>query len=218
MAEEFLRVTAGAASGAEVPLGQELRIGRTAGGEGSMGGDSELSREHALIRRGGAGELTIQDLGSTNGTYVNGELISAPTALRPGDTISLGSTVMRLEAPATPGVQATAVGGQGAIPPVQATRVAPPGAGEPPPAAPPPGVGGPPPGGPPAGGPPPGIGPPPGGPPPGVGGPPPGVGGPPGGGGMPPAMGARIRRMAILAGAGGFVLGGAVASALWNFL
>lgn len=38
--------------------------------------------------------LMLHDLGSTNGTYVNGRRVSAPTQLRRGDTVQVGKTVM----------------------------------------------------------------------------------------------------------------------------
>lgn len=40
--------------------------------------------------------ITLHDLGSTNGTYVNGRRISAPTELKHGDTIQVGKTVMEI--------------------------------------------------------------------------------------------------------------------------
>lgn len=41
-------------------------------------------------------ELVLHDLGSTNGTYVNGRRVTAPTPLRRGDTIQVGKTVMEV--------------------------------------------------------------------------------------------------------------------------
>lgn len=41
--------------------------------------------------------LMLHDLGSTNGTYVNGRRISAPTQLRRGDTVQVGKTVMEIK-------------------------------------------------------------------------------------------------------------------------
>ncbi len=41
--------------------------------------------------------LMLHDLGSTNGTYVNGRRVSAPTELRRGDTIQVGKTVMEIK-------------------------------------------------------------------------------------------------------------------------
>lgn len=40
--------------------------------------------------------ITLHDLGSTNGTYVNGRRVVAPTQLRKGDTIQVGKTVMEV--------------------------------------------------------------------------------------------------------------------------
>ncbi|HEY7705090.1 MAG TPA: FHA domain-containing protein [Acidimicrobiia bacterium] len=41
-------------------------------------------------------QLTVNDLGSTNGTYVNGRRISAATTLRRGDALQVGKTVMEV--------------------------------------------------------------------------------------------------------------------------
>lgn len=40
--------------------------------------------------------IMLHDLGSTNGTYVNGRRVTAPTQLRRGDTIQVGKTVMEV--------------------------------------------------------------------------------------------------------------------------
>jgi pSer/pThr/pTyr-binding forkhead associated (FHA) protein len=42
------------------------------------------------------GSLTVSDLGSTNGTYVNGKRITTPTNLRRGDALQVGKTVMEV--------------------------------------------------------------------------------------------------------------------------
>ncbi len=54
-----------------------------------------VSRHHARITVV-SGAATIEDLGSTNGTYVNGTQISGPTRLGFGDEISLGSEVLKV--------------------------------------------------------------------------------------------------------------------------
>jgi hypothetical protein len=54
--------------------------------------DSEISRQHARLTRSPAGYV-LEDLGSTNGTFVNGERISAARVLNPGDLIAFGETV-----------------------------------------------------------------------------------------------------------------------------
>ena len=59
--------------------------------------DSEVSRRHAAIRREGDA-VVIEDLGSTNGTFVNGERISGSQSLSEGDEVRFGATVWRLQA------------------------------------------------------------------------------------------------------------------------
>jgi predicted component of type VI protein secretion system len=58
--------------------------------------DPNVSRHHAEIRpRGGSWVLT--DLGSTNGSHLNGRRIDRPEPLRAGDQIELGTSVIRFE-------------------------------------------------------------------------------------------------------------------------
>lgn len=59
--------------------------------------DSNISRRHAEIRPRGTGWVAV-DLGSTNGTKVNGVRIEGERLLREGDIISLGTTHIRFEA------------------------------------------------------------------------------------------------------------------------
>jgi len=59
-------------------------------------GDLEISRGHArVVQRGGY--YWIEDIGSANGTFVNGLRIFSPQVLRPGDQIQLGRTVLQVE-------------------------------------------------------------------------------------------------------------------------
>jgi Protein of unknown function (DUF3662)/FHA domain len=59
--------------------------------------DPNISRRHAEIRVA-AGEFTVSDLGSTNGTKVNGVAVTIARALRDGDIVTLGSNSIRFEA------------------------------------------------------------------------------------------------------------------------
>ena len=88
-----LRVTAGNAEGSEIQVRDEFVIGRQASEEGQLGQDAEISRQHARIARSN-GTFTIEDLGSTNGTFVNARRISKPELLSPGDRIQVGTTTL----------------------------------------------------------------------------------------------------------------------------
>ena len=58
--------------------------------------DPNVSRQHAELRpRGGA--WVVSDLGSTNGTRLNGRTVHAPEVVRPGDEIEVGSSVITFE-------------------------------------------------------------------------------------------------------------------------
>jgi pSer/pThr/pTyr-binding forkhead associated (FHA) protein len=91
-----LMVLAGPKQGEEIPLGDELLIGRGYGEPGALGGDRLLSRSHARIARGPGGVFYVQDTGSTNGTMVNGGALRRVQALKDGDEIQVGTS--RLQA------------------------------------------------------------------------------------------------------------------------
>jgi pSer/pThr/pTyr-binding forkhead associated (FHA) protein len=89
----------GPASGQEFPLeGDELAIGRAADNPVSIP-DTSVSRKHALVRNTGDG-WAVSDLGSGNGTMLNGEPIADETQLHEGDVITLGDTELRFSGPA----------------------------------------------------------------------------------------------------------------------
>ena len=85
-----------------VPLaehGERLTIGRRPSNAVSLDWDSEVSRVHAALERAGE-EWTIVDDGlSHNGTFVDGERVTARRRLRDGDVISIGATTIAFCAP-----------------------------------------------------------------------------------------------------------------------
>src|SRR4051794_13319475 len=149
MAGESLKITGGNAAGQTIDLDQELVIGRSTPGLGSLGGDSEISRVHARVFHDPSGRLMIEDLGSTNGTFVNGNRVSGQQPLNSGDQVRVGQTSLTVEGGAAD-TGATSVGQV-----IPAAPAAPPAAAQPPtqPLPPQQPLGGPP-GGPPPGGPP----------------------------------------------------------------
>ena len=58
--------------------------------------DETVSRMHAIIEVNGPGDVSIIDLGSTKGTFVNGQKVNGPQAFRRGDRLQVGNTVMEL--------------------------------------------------------------------------------------------------------------------------
>jgi pSer/pThr/pTyr-binding forkhead associated (FHA) protein len=81
--------------GRSFELNGELTVGRAAGCQVALE-DNYVSQLHARVftRDGG---VWVEDLGSTNGTYLNEQRVSAPLALRRGDQLKVGSTVMELK-------------------------------------------------------------------------------------------------------------------------
>ena len=73
-----------------------LTIGRSSANDLPLESDDFASVRHARIepRRDG---VWVEDIGSTNGTFVNGARLSTPRRLAPGDVIRVGSTDLRYE-------------------------------------------------------------------------------------------------------------------------
>ena len=70
----------------------EIVIGRDAS-NGVAINDAEISRKHAKLNLHGSAYV-IQDLGSTNGSFVNGQRITGTQVLNPGDTVSFGENIV----------------------------------------------------------------------------------------------------------------------------
>lgn len=93
MAQFQFVMRAGPNVGKVYPLdGAELIIGRDTSNAVSIN-DAEVSRKHAKLELRGTAYL-IHDLGSTNGTFVNGMRIAGAQVLNPGDTVSFGENIM----------------------------------------------------------------------------------------------------------------------------
>lgn len=94
MAQLTLEIVEGPAAGRQIPLTGPVDIGR----EPTLSlplDDTQVSRRHARIAETN-GRAVVEDLGSTNGTFVNDQPIHSPRELQPGDRIRLGLTVIEM--------------------------------------------------------------------------------------------------------------------------
>ena len=90
-----LRVVEPAAQrGRAYELADELTVGRAAGCQITLE-DTYASQLHARVFRKD-GQLFVEDLGSTNGTYLNRKKVTAAIPLHKGDRLQVGKTVMEL--------------------------------------------------------------------------------------------------------------------------
>ena len=72
--------------------GDQITIGRDSS-NGIMINDAEISRRHARLTFQG-GKYILEDLGSTNGTFVNGQRLAGPRVLKPGEVVSFGEQIV----------------------------------------------------------------------------------------------------------------------------
>ncbi len=82
----------------QVPLIGNFTIGRGSASDLVLK-DARVSRGHALLRPLGRGNYFLLDLGSSNGTFLNGRLVSAPVQLNDGDTIVIADCTLNFVAP-----------------------------------------------------------------------------------------------------------------------
>lgn len=92
-----LNITLPGESPRKVPLTGPYTIGRGSASDLVLK-DARVSRAHALLRPLGRGNFFLLDLGSANGTFLNGRLVTAPVQLSDGDTIVIADANMRFEA------------------------------------------------------------------------------------------------------------------------
>ena len=98
-----LVIATGPLAGERIHLDGEVTIGRE--GTDVVIDDDELSRRHAALRPA-TGGIEHEDLGSLNGTFVDGQRIEAPIVLGSGARIKIGATILHVEVEVA-GAQAT---------------------------------------------------------------------------------------------------------------
>ena len=125
-----LEILSGPRAGRKTRLGagQELRVGRTEWADFAVPEDSHLSGVHFAVFAD-ANACYLEDLGSSNGTFVNGQAVSERIALRGGEEILAGQTrfALRVDAASqTPGAESRTAGAESpaAAPPTKPAVVA----------------------------------------------------------------------------------------------
>ena len=84
-------------AGEEVPVdSMPVAIGRGGQNEIPLDGDEFASAQHARFESKRDG-LWVEDIGSTNGTFVNGARVTTPRRLSKGDVVRVGQTDFRVE-------------------------------------------------------------------------------------------------------------------------
>lgn len=116
MAPQFqLVMRSGPTPGATFSLeGDQLVIGRDTASAIAIN-DAEVSRKHARLNFQG-GKYVIEDLGSTNGTFVNGQRLVSPVVLKSGDVISLGEQIVLMYEVLTADVGETVISARRSVP------------------------------------------------------------------------------------------------------
>jgi pSer/pThr/pTyr-binding forkhead associated (FHA) protein len=94
VSELSLEIVEGAGAGSRVALSSTLTVGRGVDADLVLA-DELVSRRHARVSPSGTGAV-VEDLGSRNGTFVNGNQTHGPTRLEPGDQLQLGVTLVEL--------------------------------------------------------------------------------------------------------------------------
>ena len=124
MADHRLIVRTGPNPGTVFDLTKEVTmLGRDVTNDIPLG-DAEISRQHSRLTRTPGG-IVLEDLGSTNGSFVNGDRLTSPRVLRSGDLVGLGENVTLSFEATAPESAATAMSPvRGALPPRPAARPA----------------------------------------------------------------------------------------------
>lgn len=81
--------------GLEFPLPDEVTVGRAGGCGVLLPDDTFVSQLHARVFRRD-GTIFVEDLGSTNGTFLNGKKVTAAVSVRKGDKVQFGRTTLEV--------------------------------------------------------------------------------------------------------------------------
>ena len=91
---ELVAIESSSQTGRRYPLGDEITVGRAAGCQVTVD-DTYVSQLHARVFTRD-GQLFVEDLGSTNGTYLNRVKVAGPMVMQKGDRLQVGNTVLEV--------------------------------------------------------------------------------------------------------------------------
>jgi pSer/pThr/pTyr-binding forkhead associated (FHA) protein len=90
-----IEVIGGVLDGNETVISKTSFIGRDKACDVFIPADSFMSKKHALLRLGNEGYI-LEDLDSTNGTFINGEPVHEPVLLLNGQLFKVGQTLLKI--------------------------------------------------------------------------------------------------------------------------
>jgi hypothetical protein len=91
---EMVVVRSETLGGLRFPVGTGITVGRSADADVVL--DDPYASEFHFRVAVQDGSVTLSDLGSTNGTYLNGRRVTVPTGLSKGDSIQIGNTILEI--------------------------------------------------------------------------------------------------------------------------
>ena len=91
---EVVMVRSEAQAGLRFPVTEVVVLGRSP--EADVTIDDVYASDFHLRMSTHDGQVLVQDLGSTNGTYVNGRRVTAPIPVNKGDSVQVGKTIMEV--------------------------------------------------------------------------------------------------------------------------
>jgi pSer/pThr/pTyr-binding forkhead associated (FHA) protein len=114
-----LEIVEGPGAGRQIPLDREITIGRATDSDVILD-DGEVSAHHVKVTPTADGGVTVEDLGSVHGTFINHNELTVPSHLEVGDELLVGVTVMLLRTTEEVAAQPTVIR---TVPPALATSV-----------------------------------------------------------------------------------------------
>ena len=112
----LMEIVEGPNAGRQIPIHGPIVLGRDVASADVVLEDGQVSRRHVKVQPSGGG-LLVEDLDSTNGTFVNHNEVHGSAELSPGDELLVGVTLLQVRSPEQVAIQASAVR---AVPPALA--------------------------------------------------------------------------------------------------